>query len=949
MGKGDTVLVLEKKSLNSQMTRTTFLLVLISFFATFTQAQNLTVSADNRLQVYQLQGINLPQALPFFSIEINGTKVLSNQFGPSQNANIWQSKLSVTMDSTITSEGHWEGILRFQNIGKDTLTLENFVPFGGLDDQVYITGFGKHRLSRAHLFRPGFQPVNVILPDNAWELGYSSFEIEGKGFAALARRMHWDGAIRRRFETVLPPGALLTYRLYLDSYAGLWQEGLRKVFQEKFLYDLDTFDNSLYERKDLQWIRKAYAMHLLMAWDKYFYSSDKQQFKIFDFEQKSKRWFGGNDVIGIWPTWPTLGLDQRNQWDLFRDLPGGLEGIAAVSDSLNALGTKLFISYNPWDESTRLESHLEGMAELVRATHADGVVLDTKGSSSREIQAAADGVRKGVVMYSEGMAVPKDMPGIVSGRVHNALYFPPMLNLNKLIKPDFAIFRVAELAFDRIRREYALSLFNGYGTELNFFRPGRPEWMEEDYRFFGQTLRVLRENHSNFIVESYTPLLPTLEDGIFVNHWPREEKEVFTVFSLRPEGFLGNLLEVPAPKSGWHYVDLWNHQEIKLEEKDGKFFLPVDMEAFHQKWLGTNNEGAVGAIAYMPDVLEAALVENVLQVRSKVFGEIRIWAGQPAYDKEALTVTGGQASIDIRTQFGDYEGKIVIQLMDSEGELVDEEIIQMEYGAPRLVSVSEKTKPYGKAPKGMVEIPAGIFEMKVTQGDQFIPYPVAGFPKKLEIPAFYMDRFPVTNADFQEFLKATGYKPNDSHRFLAHWVNGKIPVGQENFPVVNVSYEDAKAYAAWAGKRLPTEAEWQYAATAGDGRDWPWDASLKVKKRTEYVTNTLTVEHLDGLDSAFVNVGNGHIEAVGSRPKGKNPWGLQDLVGAVWQMTNDLYDSGTSQLIILKGGSYFKPSSSWWYVQGGPRETHYRQMLLRVSEGFERNATVGFRCVADKE
>jgi formylglycine-generating enzyme required for sulfatase activity len=357
----------------------------------------------------------------------------------------------------------------------------------------------------------------------------------------------------------------------------------------------------------------------------------------------------------------------------------------------------------------------------------------------------------------------------------------------------------------------------------------------------------------------------------------------------------------------------------------------------------------VGAIAYMPDVLEAVLVENLLQVQSKVLGEIRIWAGHPTYAKDPMIVPGESASIDIRTHFGDYEGKFVIQLMDKEGEIVDEEIIQMEYGVPRLVSVSERTKPLTKAPKGMVEIPAGVFEMKVTQGDQFIPYPVAGFPKRMEIPGFFMDQFPVTNAQFQEFLKASGYQPMDSHRFMAHWENGKILAGQENFPVVNVSYEDAKAYAAWAGKRLPTEAEWQYAASAGDGRDWPWDASLKVKKRTEYVTNTLTVEHLDGLDSAFVNLGNGRIEAVGSRPKGKNPWGLQDLVGAVWQMTNDLYDSGTSRLIILKGGSYFKPSSSWWYVQGGPRETHYRQMLLRVSEGFERNATVGFRCVADKE
>lgn len=94
-------------------------------------------------------------------------------------------------------------------------------------------------------------------------------------------------------------------------------------------------------------------------------------------------------------------------------------------------------------------------------------------------------------------------------------------------------------------------------------------------------------------------------------------------------------------------------------------------------------------------------------------------------------------------------------------------------------------------------------------------------------------------------------------------------------------------------------------------------------------------------------MGDGKLYPVGKYRKGANPYGLLDLTGCVWQLTNDVYQSGSYTYIMMKGGSYFKPSSSWWYVQGGPRELHYRQFLLRVSPGFERNATVGFRCVKD--
>ena len=382
-----------------------------------------------------------------------------------------------------------KGVIEFKNISSDTLKLHNVVPLGASADHVYITGKGDHYLSRTYLFRPGYAPVNVIVPDNAWELGFSAITTsDGKSLAALTRRdkSSIKNGQRGRFETTLNPGGSVCYNIWLDYYQSTdWHEGLRLMFQKRFLYDVEpgTFDDSILKREDLKWFRSCYAVNLMMNWDKRFFDYTDGQFHVKEHLEKMKRLMGGYDVYGIWPTWPALGMDQRNQWDMFRDLPGGYARLKEISALCHSLGTKFFICYNPWDGSTRSsEGHFDGMTTITKAADIDGFVLDTKGGSSVELQNAADAARPGVIMYSEGMAVPVDMQGIPSGRVHNALYYCPMLNLNKFIKPDFAIFRVAEENKEAIKREFNVSFFNGYGTEMNNFGPGRFEWSDDQMR-----------------------------------------------------------------------------------------------------------------------------------------------------------------------------------------------------------------------------------------------------------------------------------------------------------------------------------------------------------------------------------------------------------------------------------------------------------------------------------
>ena len=899
---------------------------------------------------FELDGY--PDLLPLITFVLDG-ECYSTQTGQvEQGKVIVNNMIEIEFIPSVSSQALFEGDVVLKNISDKEVMIENVVPFGESMDHVYITGLGKHGLSRTHLFRPGYAPVNVIVPDNAWELGYASVGPQEGGYAALVRRREVQNGRAYRFETMLQKNGSVRYHLWAEPFQGSWQEGLRTIFQQHYLFDIEdgTFDDTLFEREDLQWIRRAYALHTIMAWDHIFFDEHGQSSNLESFLERSKRLIGGNEAISIWPNWPMLGLDQRNQWDMFRALPGGTENLRHMAELCRANGTKLFISYNPWDDATRHEDHHAGMAQMIGEITADGVILDTEGKSSVEHQQAADSKRRGVIMYSEGMAVPRDMQGIVSGRVHNALYFPPVLNLNKFIKPEFAIFRVAEQASERIRREFALSFFNGYGTEVNIFRPGTPDWVEEDQLFFGRTLMILRPNTENFTDQRYTPLLPTEIDSVYVNFWPGDRKDIYTLLNLRPEGVCDPLFEVAAAGEGEHYFDLWNYEEAQTVEEGGKTYIVADMEGFSKKWLGTNNEGSVGAIAKFPTLLDVTLDGVELHLAAREGDYIKVWAGDPAYVRadRCRTYNTECQTINLYETFGRYQGKYVVELFDADDQLLDCRVVATVPGVGMLISKTETTQRYAKAPKGMVVIPAGTLTLKTTWGDNFVPTPSENQGKTISFPKFYMDRYPVTNSKFKAFLDETGYWPAQPDNFLKHWVDGAPKKGEENFPVIYVSYEDAQAYARWAGKRLPTEAEWQYAAQTEKGYDWPWGDRFEVTKENQVITNTLTVTRMQ-IPPGYCNVGDNELYPVGKYKKGVNPNGLYDLVGCVWQITNDYYDNGSNYMYIVKGGSYFLPASSWWYVEGGPRELTYCQKILSISPSFDRCATVGFRCVADAE
>lgn len=187
-----------------------------------------------------------------------------------------------------------------------------------------------------------------------------------------------------------------------------------------------------------------------------------------------------------------------------------------------------------------------------------------------------------------------------------------------------------------------------------------------------------------------------------------------------------------------------------------------------------------------------------------------------------------------------------------------------------------------------VEVPPGEFEMGRAGSEDASPV------HRVRLRGFQIGKFEVTIAQYAGFLKATGRaEPN-------HWTNKRFNMPDQ--PVVGVNYEDAVEFCRWIGGRLPTEAEWEYAARGTDGRYYPWG--------NEEPDATRAVYHLD--------VGFGATKPVGSASAGKGPFGTLDQAGGVFEWCSDWYDPGyysrsprenptgpaTGEMRVIRGGSW---------------------------------------------
>ncbi|MHC4110939.1 MAG: formylglycine-generating enzyme family protein [Planctomycetota bacterium] len=646
------------------------------------------------------------------------------------------------------------------------------------------------------------------------------------------------------------------------------------------------YDDTLYRQPEFTWVPSCYCCCFAMMYDEAFYDKVQGKYTIESYLDNGTRRFGGYDAIVLWQAYPRIGFDDRNQFDFYRDMPGGLKGLRELSRAIHKRGVKVFIDYNPWDTGTRREgkSDIDSLVGLVEVIEADGIFLDTLHEGTKEFRAKLDAVRSGVVLESE-LTLPVER--VNDHHMSWAQWFTdsdvPGVLWNKWFERRHMMHQIKRWNRDHTS-ELHTAWMNGSGILVweNVFGSWIG-WNFRDSSLLRFMLPIQRRYVRLFSGKGWTPLVETEQANVYASLWEDNGLCLWTLVNRSENPVEGVFLKVPHTE-GTRYFDLVAGNEV------GEYFNKTVSLA------GKIGPRGVGAF-----------VSGSQKVLGNDFSEF----------------LSRQRRLAGRTNFD--------TTFSSRKEVLKQVIPTRQYRKDEI--------PYGMAAIGAARCNMSVkyrnrecgFYQVPKSGDSTVPsrglHKIVSFKHNIRLRPYAIDLTPVTNAGFVEFLSATGYKPKHNKNFLKHWKKGVSPTGLENHPVVYVDLDDARAYARWAGKRLPTEGEWQYAAQGTDGRTYPWGNHWK---------------------EGVCNKGKtGNTTTVTKFPDGRSPFGCYDMCGNVWEWTESERSDGRTRFCIIRGGSFYKAEGSAWYADGGPQPCNFAAKFILMWPGLDRCSTIGFRCVVD--
>lgn len=667
-----------------------------------------------------------------------------------------------------------------------------------------------------------------------------------------------------------------------------WFEQMKSMRDK---YRAETkYNGREYERPELLWTQKSFVQPQMMCEERYFYDPIAGKYTVDRYLDDLEKRYGGIDAVLIWPVYPNIGIDDRNQHDLLRDMPGGIPGLRKMIDDFHKRSVRVLFPVMPWDAGARDEGMplWEAAAHLMKEIGADGLNGDTMPGLPREFRDASD--KSGHILALEPEVAMADV-AMVQWNTMSWGYWKyepiPVVGRYKWLEPRHMVNVCERWALDRTNGLQS-AFFNGVGYESwenvwgiwNQLTPRDAEALRR--------IRTIYRGVPDLLVRAnWEPHVKTLQEGVYASRFSGKYRNLWLLVNRTDKALNGKQLQIAG---GGTILDLWSGAPLS------------------------------GLAALSPSSEIKATVS--FEIEAHGYGAVLQLKNADPDEKLTSLLARMKELSKTRLDSLSAEWKPLLQ---------------------KMVEIAP-TKPAKTAPEGMVAIPAGKFRFKVSgveiEGNDKpgvdVQYPWEDVPhrhhdKTLDMKTFYIDKYPVTNAEFKKFVDAGVYHPADKHNFLRDWKDGNYPEGWGKKPVTWVAIEDARAYAAWAGKRLPHEWEWQYAAQGTDERERPWGK--------------------EGVENATPKFEDGRVmpppDDVDAHPNGASPFGVMDLAGNVWQWTSEFVDDHT-RAGIVRGGSRYRPKASHWYFPRNHKlDQHGKYLLMAPSK--DRSAGVGFRCVVDAE
>ncbi|WP_445996020.1 SUMF1/EgtB/PvdO family nonheme iron enzyme [Okibacterium fritillariae] len=634
-----------------------------------------------------------------------------------------------------------------------------------------------------------------------------------------------------------------------------------------------AYTGEAYDRPDQRWTSSCYSVALVWLWDERLFDRATSRFTVEAFLERTAD-HGGFDGVVLWHAYPVIGIDERNQFDFYRDVPG----MADVVRAFQRHGIRVFINYNPWDTGTRRPDGDDPteLAALVGELGVDGVFLDTLKQADDSLVTALRFATPPQVLEGESRVpneriadhqlswaqwfADSDAPGVMRAHLFEQRH---MMHSTRRWNRDHS----AELQSAWMNGTGMLVWDTVFGVWVG--------WNERDKATLRSMLRVQRAFADVFSHGDWQPLAggtdAAIAAGVYTSTYRLGSTTLFTLVNRGDSDYRGEAVAALVdglPSDGSRAYDLCAGVELD----DARVSVPargvtavlVMMDAAAPT-SGDRVDASASASASASTRFElghaelSALLAEAADDRARS-AEVR----DSMPDWSAFPARTARRTLPERSRFtgaGSHVGVVPVAAGD--------------YALPFRYRRRE-TGTYQGAP--YVEEWKPLAPRLHDDRDEIIEVTLGS--------ASVADR-EVTVAEFTHFVAETGYQPASSNRFLIGTASG---FSHPDVAVTGVSLDDARAYAAWAGARLPTEFEWQVAA--------------------------------------------------------EQP-GFERIRPLVWNWTESEHTDGITRFSMLKGGSDYEAPGSDWYVDGGEREPAFSLKFLATGLGIDRSPHIGFRLAWD--